>query len=255
LGVLALVVALPTLFWQFGLASRTGFLTFRPGWMASGGLLGGLWFWALNLGVFLPLLGLAAWRGGRRQRDATILFGVPALLLFLLANIVQFQPYQWDNFKLFLLVWLLVLPLVAAEMSRWRFPGARAVVVSLLMLMSLTTFSEIPTHLHFRATYPVYDVQARVAARQLDALLPRDAVVLADTDTVHNHPLTLTGRTLVMGYGGWIWTRAYPLAERDALLAHIRAADPHYACARAVVVSTTHIIRRETEGRFFVDAC
>lgn len=255
LGALALAVALPTLLWQLGLASRTGFLAFRLGWMTSGGLPGWLGFWVLNLGMFLPLVGIAVWHGRRRQREAMILLGVPALLLFVAANIAQFQPYQWDNFKLFLLAWLLLVPLVAAEMSRWRLLGARAVTVVLLTLMSLTTLSEITTQLNFRATYPVYDVRSRAAARALDAALPRDAVVLADTDTAHNHPLTLTGRTLVMGYGGWIWTRAYQAAERYALLARIRAAHPHDVCERATPVGATHVIRRDADGRFLVDAC
>lgn len=255
IGALALVTALPTLLWQFGLASRAGFLTLRLGWMASDGVRGWLWFWFFNLGIFLPLLGLAVWRGGRQQRRAVTLLGVPALLLFVAANVVQFQPYQWDNFKLFLFAWLLVLPLVAAEMSRWRFRGTRAVTISLLVLMSLTTLSEFPTHLNFRATHPVYDARTRAAARHLDAILPRAAVVLADTDTVHNHPLTLTGRTLFMGYGGWIWTRAYQASERSALLTRLRALHPHDVCTHATLLGITHVIRREAAGQFLVDVC
>lgn len=275
LGGFALVVALPAVAWQSGLFSRSGFLALRPGWMAAGGLPSWVWFWVKNLGVFLPLTCLAVWRavrrpgttlgtgrpahdasppGGvlmgsrapsvvlRRRETAAALLVAPALALFLLGNLVQFQPYLWDNFKIFLLAWVILLPLVVAEMARWTFPGARVSAVLLVLVMSLTTLSEVSTHLHFRSSHPVFRPIDRSSAQRLDARLPRDAVVLADTDTEHNHPLTLTGRTLASGYGGWIWTRNYAWEERLSALTELRSADPTTFCALARRLGITHIV-------------
>lgn len=255
LGVLALLLALPAVVWQSGLFRRAGFLSFAPGWMASGGLGGWIVFWVMNLGVFLPLVIAGVWRAARRARAASLLLAIPAGALFVLGNTVQFQPYLWDNFKLFFFAWVILLPLAVAEMARWRFRGALGVVLLLVFAMSLTTLSDVATRLHFRSTYPVYDPADRAAARLLDARLPRDAVILADTDTEHNHPLTLTGRTLALGYGGWIWTRNYAWDDRLSALAQLRAADAQTFCALARQLGITHVVDERFAVRGLQETC
>lgn len=241
LGILALVLAFPTILWQARLFGREGFLSFTPGWMG-GGVFGWIALWAINLGVFLPLIAIAARRAVSTKNRSALIALVPAGALFVLANVVQFQPYRWDNFKLFLLAWLLLLPLVVAEMNRWRFVGASIAGWGLVFVMSLTTLADLATHFRFRATYPVYTSADRAVGRRLDAELPRDAVVLAHTDTAHNHPLTLIGRTLVAGYGGWLWTRNYAWAERSALLDAVWSAEPAQFCALAARFGITHVV-------------
>lgn len=253
-GVLAALIAAPIIFWQATLFTRAGFISFTPGWMA-GGVSNWVFFWLKNLGVFLPLAIVAIVRGYHRDRTGTLLLAQPALALFLLANIIQFQPYQWDNFKVFLVVWLLLLPLVIAEMTQWRFSGAGVLRWSLVLLMSLTTLSEFATHLHFRASYPVYSAEDRIVARRLDAELPRDAVVLARTDAVHNHPLTLTGRTLLAGYGGWLWTRNYAWEERAVLIERLWTTDPGVFCPLALREGITHRVDEEFHVRAVAEDC
>ncbi|TSC64543.1 MAG: hypothetical protein G01um1014106_73, partial [Parcubacteria group bacterium Gr01-1014_106] len=238
-AVLAALIATPVVIWEAALFTRSGFLSFAPGWMAGNGVFGWPIFWLRNLGVFLPLAVIAIVRGYRRDRMGTLLLVQPALILFLLANSIQFQPYQWDNFKIFLVVWILLLPLVVAEMSQWQFSSAGILRWSLVLLMSLTTLSEVVTHLHFRATYPVYTTADRAIGRELDSMLPKDAVVLARTDMNHNHPLTLTGRTLFAGYGGWLWTRNYEWEERAALVERLWRADAGILCSFVSCIGIT----------------
>lgn len=241
-GFLALLLALPVVVWYSGLFGRAGFLSFAPGWMAGPGARNWLAFWTLNLGIFLPLAGVALWRLWKRAREVALFLFVPAGLLFLLGNLIQFQPYRWDNFKLFLLAWLLMLPLVVAELYRWRFPAARVVAGGATLFMLLTTMVDLPTLRVFRATSPVYRQEDRDQANRLEVLLPRDAVVLAATGVIHNHPLTLTGRTLVSGYGGWIWTRAYPWEERAALASGALPVPSEAVCVDARRLGATHAV-------------
>ncbi|MDP3685250.1 MAG: hypothetical protein Q8R32_00275, partial [bacterium] len=255
LGVLAAAVAAPIILWQSSLFTRAGFLSLDLGWMASGGVFGWIGFWLKNLGVFAPLAVLAVMRGYRRDRGNVMLLALPAAALFIVANVIQFQPYRWDNFKLFLLAWLLLLPLVVAEMSRWRFVGARILTWGLVFVMSLTTLADLATHARFRERYPVYTAADRAVAHRLDAELPKDAVVLAHTDSVHNHPLTLTGRTLVAGYGGWLWTRNYAWMERSALAEELWTADPVRFCALAARVGVTHMVDGRSRVRIIANEC
>ncbi|TSC72025.1 MAG: hypothetical protein G01um101438_785 [Parcubacteria group bacterium Gr01-1014_38] len=242
LGVLAALVAAPIVLWQATLFSRAGFLSLAPGWMASGGLFGWCFFWLKNLGLFGPLAVLAVTRGYRREQRSTILLALPAVILFALANIIQFQPYRWDNFKLLLLAWLLLLPLTVAEMIRWQFVGARILTGGLVLVMSLTTLSDLATHLKFRVAYPVYTSADRAVAHRLEKELPSEAVVLARTDVTHNHPLTLTGRTLLAGYGGWLWSRNFAWTERAALVESLWSADRAQFCTLATRAGITHVV-------------
>ena len=74
-------------------------------------------------------------------------------------------------------------------------------------------------------------------ARELRHLLPLDARVL--TSDQHNHVVPmLTGRNIVMGYRGWLWTHGidYRQLERDVTEMFTGAAD-----ARLRDYGVTHI--------------
>ncbi len=249
-------IAAPTFYWYQGAVIREGFLAFAPGYLAPAGVLSWLWFWVMNLGLAIPLAALSFWR--RRQEASLFVLAAPALALFGLGNLVRLQPYHWDNYKIFLSAWILLLPLLVSELTslandrRWvhRVPwGVRVGGIILgITLMSLTTISELATYFDFRASYPVYTEHNRLVARNLDLQLPRDAVVLGATDTVHRHPLTLTGRNLVLGYGGWIWTRGLPLSEREAAIGRIlHAATREEFCVVTRALEVTHLVVGQEE--------
>lgn len=255
LGLLAFVIALPSVAWFSGLFGRSGFLSFGPGWMAGGSLIGWGAFWLVNLGVFLPLAVIGLVRTWRTDRATAMVLGVPAVVLFAAANFVQFQPYRWDNLKIFLLAWLLVLPLVIREMLRSRLWWRLALTSVLVATMFLTTLSEAATLRLARATAPVYRPEDRAAAARLDRALPRDAVVLGPSDTVHNHPLTLTGRRLVSAYLGWAWTRNFRWQERAEQLAQLRSGIPDTFCRLTAQLGITHIVDDQGAAAPVADQC
>jgi len=213
-AISSLLLALPLLLWYASAVSREGFLHWAPGYQGTTDLR--LWgkFWLVNLGLYPFLIVPALWSSqlGRLRW----LLVLPAGALFVVGNLFQFQPYAWDNHKLFLLAWVLTLPLACATLARFlaraRSPRGlwRAVLVGgAVCFLTLTSVADLSTLVHERAAHPVYTVADRASALALDRALPRSAVVLADTFERHNHPLTLIGRTLVVGYGGWVWTRGY----------------------------------------------
>lgn len=271
LGVLILALALPAFIWYAGTVTRSGFTRVAPGYLAPPGIGSWVLFWFVNLGLFLPLALLALLK--KEHQDVRWILGLPAGALFVLGNIVQLQPYHWDNYKVFLFGWLLLLPLVTATMTRWAMTRRTArswpllvlagqpamlrvaMLAGVVFIMCLTTLSEVATYLHFRVVHPIYTSQDRVVARALDAVLPRAAVVLAATDTVHNHHLTLTGRNLVVGYGGWLWSRGLAWQEHSARMRQVLTADSTDGfCDAALGLSATHVVvgdaeRREELGR------
>ena len=80
-------------------------------------------FWPINFGILPVLLGLTLWRGWHdRWLHAAML---PALALFLLCCLVKFAVWPWDNTKLMIWSYLLVLPFIGTHLLQlWRRLGA-----------------------------------------------------------------------------------------------------------------------------------
>ncbi|MFH1200429.1 MAG: hypothetical protein V1708_05155 [Candidatus Micrarchaeota archaeon] len=97
----ALVFALPQVYWISQQVKQPAFLTQQWGWLERNKAMGVpelFLFWLANTGIILPLalvgLGLAS-------NKARMLY-VPALLAFIVGHLVKFQPWEYDNIKLFL---------------------------------------------------------------------------------------------------------------------------------------------------------
>ena len=203
-----------------GVASRIVHVFLTPGFWG---------FWLLNTGILLPacavLLGTAAMRLARpmaaeeeRARpadpmipDALALLCAPFMLLFLIANVVIFQSWDWDNTKLFAYWQLAAALLVGAWVVRWwraglwRAIAATVALASVLLSGGLVMLRQLPwTPADANPgsfTWASHD--DRVLAGEVEARTPRTAVIL--TGGRPNDPLlTLAGRTAVMGYPGWL---------------------------------------------------
>ncbi len=121
---------------------------------------------------------------------------LPALFLFFLCCHVRFAPWAWDNTKLMLWAYLLVLPsLWELVLMRWRL-WARAMACELLFFSGFVSLLG----------------GLRGEGYAIAKLAPLDAVAdatrgLAITDTfaaapTYDHPLLLNGRKLALGYIG-----------------------------------------------------
>ncbi|HSB62412.1 MAG TPA: hypothetical protein VLI67_11875, partial [Vicinamibacteria bacterium] len=134
--------ALPPLAWAFVPAAwgvwqvTDGFraaalVWWKPGWTI--GRADPLAFLAVNFGLFLPLAIWALARAGRRRSEPLLLVG-PGLALFAALFFVMLAPWDWDNTKVMLWCYLLVLPAIEAlVLARLRAP-LRAVLVAGLLL-------------------------------------------------------------------------------------------------------------------------
>ena len=141
-------MALPTLAWAFPFATwcvwqvTEGFRSaslvwWKPGWVM--GSQNPVVFLALNFGVWLPLVLVAlvrAWR--RRDREALFTLG-PGLGLFTLLFFVMLAPWDWDNTKVMLWCFLIVLPSAFDLVVRPLALPLRAAVVVLLLLPGAVT--------------------------------------------------------------------------------------------------------------------
>ncbi len=213
-GGLALVLAAPQLAWQ-ALANGNGTGgRFRLGWMVRDGE--SIWaFWWTNFGlmgilfVALPFLLL------RRDWRHHLVWYLPCLAILTVTHVYAFDPYEYNNVKLIYYVYLMAslfaafLAVQAYRASRW----------SLALLLSAGLIVAIPgllslTH-EFQLRYQFASNADVALAEWVRANTAPDDVFIG-TDRPTQPVATLGGRSLVMGYRGWLLTYSVPYGEREA---------------------------------------
>jgi hypothetical protein len=182
------------------------------------------WFWIKNTGLFWPLL-LVALLSPLALPKRSRLLVAPFVLVFLAANIVKFQPWDWDNTKV-LVFWYLggavAVSAVLVRMARMHPLGAvGAAAIWLTMVASgvLSLLQYLPPQ---GPSYTWFTAEEVQLAAQVRRLTPPKAVFV--TGERPNNPIAdLAGRAVLMSYPGWLWSYGINYAQREADLSRIFA--------------------------------
>jgi hypothetical protein len=170
-------------------------------------------FWWLNFGLWFPLVGLLlgvsawrAWKKGVRPGDRLpedLAFLISAVVIFILGMVVKFAPWGWDNLKLMIWGYFIILPYLWARLIRpWPWHLRAAICVALFGSGFVTLFGGLATGGHGFANRGEVDWLG-VALRKV----PVEARFAAYP--TYNHPLLLQGRKVVLGYPGHLWTQGF----------------------------------------------
>ena len=198
------LIALPQALWLSGTGTRSSLFKFHPGWtMGSSPLT----FWAVNLGLFLTLLAIAL----IIRPPRSIRFYLAFLICFVVPVTVLLAPWAWDNIKVLLYWYLVSCPLVAAALVTRRkllWPVSASLLLALIASGGLDIL---------RALSPVEQVQIFTreqlsAAEQMKQKLPSRALIACAP--IHNSVVALTGRQLLMGYPGHLWSHGIESGSR-----------------------------------------
>ena len=182
-------------------------------------------FWIMNLNVLSFLIPLGFFTVSRDVRA----FYTPFFLVFAIGNIVKFQPWWWDNYKL-LLHWFALSAILAAFALHWLCQRARmrlsaraeakksakrriSASVFLALLISATFFGVV-THVAMFTIQPTVFTPADfdVAVWVRENTPPNSIFLVASS--AHNHPIpSLAGRQVVLGYEGWLWSHGFNWSE------------------------------------------
>ncbi len=211
----ALLLALPQVVWLARGASvqARSFLAWQVGW--DRGQQNPLWFWLLNAGLFLPLLGLALLLGRRLVPRQTTRFCVPFLLWFLIPNLFRLSPWIWDNVKLLIYWYLASIPLVALLLARlagraWLGRLAAMILAAGLVLSGALDVWRVASG---AVDYPIFDRNGLAMAEAIAAATPPGALVLRAPS--FNSPVLLSGRRSLLGYPGHIWSQGLDGGRRE----------------------------------------
>ncbi|HEU4770577.1 MAG TPA: hypothetical protein VFS68_00350, partial [Candidatus Udaeobacter sp.] len=169
-------------------------------------------FWLPNFGLWVPLalvlVGMCLWRiwkGKWRWGDrppADIAFVITAVVIFAVGYFVQTAPWEWDNLKLMVWGYFLILPFLWSDLiGRWVFPE-RAVTCLLLFGSGFVSLLG-----GLSVGHPGFGLIERARLDHIGtALRPLPIDARFATYPTFNHPVLLQGRKVVAGYPGHLWT-------------------------------------------------
>jgi hypothetical protein len=184
-------------------------------------------FLASNFGFWLLAVPAAVVLAARRRDREGLLTLVPGLLLFGLLFFLMLAPWDWDNTKVMVWSFLLVLP-ATFELALRRLPiAARAAAIVLLVLPGVV--SVVRTALPPPFQYVVADVlELREVCAAVRAL---PTGVRVATSQTFNHPIALCGQPIVAGYEGHLWSHGIPREPLESRLAAVMEGRPEWSDA------------------------
>ena len=174
-------------------------------------------FWFVNFGIALPLalllLGLwvwGFWKSGPKfpfRVPTTLAFLAPAALIFVLACLIKFAPWEWDNTKIMIWSYFMILPFLWKDLiAPWPTEVRVGVCIALFGSGLLSLFGGLAAGGYGFTSRSELDGVA-VALRKL----PVEARFAAFP--TYNHPLLLNGRKVVAGYPGHLWTQGFDYSK------------------------------------------
>jgi hypothetical protein len=178
-------------------------------------------FWLPNFGLWVPLalalVGLCGWRiwkGKWRWGDrppADIAFVLAAVVIFAFGYFVQTAPWDWDNLKLMVWGYFMILPFLWSDIiGRWAFPERAATCLLLFGSGFVTLLGGLS------AGHPGFGLIERARLDHIGtALRPLPVEARFATYPTYNHPVLLQGRKVVLGYPGHLWTEGFDYGKAN----------------------------------------
>ncbi len=196
------------------------FFSYHPGWMVQTGLIDWIVFWVKNWGIFLPLSLLGSTLAYRGKKKDLFYFSLFFWILFFLANLVQFQPQLWDNTKLFAWVYVgLATSCAYAIQTVYRALHhrlfAKSITVILLFTLCISGGLDIVHNLDWqKKTFQMLSKDQIELGRYVRDHTPPESVILT-ADSVQNPVPMISGRSVLLGYAGWMFNFGLPYQQRQ----------------------------------------
>ena len=197
-------IALPQVLWQFHSSYHAGFGYWYLGWTRpiDQSL---LYFWLRNVSIFLGFLVGLPWIIRKMHNEFFTALVIVATGITIAINVRIFQPFAFDNLKFFFYAyWIFSIAIAWVLVEWWNRRYWYLTIVSLFLLCGSGTLSII-REMQPSLSYELFSNSDLHVASELRSVIPADAHVL--TYGEHNNIVpTLTGRSILVGYDGWLWS-------------------------------------------------
>jgi hypothetical protein len=223
-------------------------LQWKPGWVQDAGdfAMPFLQFWLVNFGAWVPLvvffvgtIAFTIWKQFKApdvpasKLSASVAFLVPAAAIFLLGYFVKFAPWEWDNIKIIIWAYFIILPFLWSDLiAYWPFHLRAFVCIALFASGFVSLFGGLAAG---KTGFGVADRAELDAVGVVVRKLPIETRYAGFP--TYNHPVLLQGRKMVMGYPGHLWTQGFNYSEVENKLQALMKGAPNWkAIARSLGV-------------------
>ncbi|MDP3948100.1 MAG: hypothetical protein Q8P87_00120 [bacterium] len=225
-------------------------MKYKLGWMAPKGEV--LSFYIKNFGFNLLLIPAAILLGLKKHRKLAY-FALIGQLWFILPSLFIFQPWDFDNTKFFIYWYLSSLFILAYLLSKLILTRQVTYVIlaiTAIYLLSLAGFLDITRLITSSGTkYESYSPQAIKLAEFVKSNTKQDAVFLS-VDKFNNPVVSLSGRKVLVGYHGWLWTYGLDYRQRETDVRSMLAGQGNQDLFKKYNIS--HVILFENEQESYV---
>jgi hypothetical protein len=213
------------------------FIKWLPGWVNQPGndmAMPFLKFWLINFGAWVPLVlffigitCIAVWKQAQDpdyKIPATVAFLIPAVAIFLLGYLVKLAPWEWDNIKIIIWAYLIILPFLWTDLIvHWPIHLRAVVYLALFASGFITLFGGLAAGKNGFGIADRYELDnVGVAVKKL----PADARYAGYP--IWGHPVLLQGRKMVLGYPGHLWTQGFNYADTEKKLQALMLGAPNW---------------------------
>lgn len=219
--ILTLLPAVAQFWWMFSnTPDAHQFVRFQTGWMESPYSFIAFWIWNMGVGfLFFTLGSIYFFHFVKGQQFIKVLLA-PLLVLFIICNLVIFQPYDYDNIKFLYLSYWGVMLMVSVLLTCWWQHKQYFLVIFLVILMTLAGTLAILRET--QTSWMIASSEEVEVAQQINAKTDPTSIFL--TSDAHNHLVPmLAGRSVVLGYRGWLWTHGIDYSQTEADVAQMFA--------------------------------
>jgi hypothetical protein len=212
------------------------FIKWQPHWVQRSGefAMPFLQFWLINFGVWVPLVlffvGITAIAVWKQIKDpefkipAPVAFLVPAIVIFLVGYLVKLAPWEWDNLKVIIWAYLIILPFLWTELiAHWPLPLRIVLCIALFASGFITLFGGLAAG---KSGFGIADRYEFDNVGQVLKRLPANARFAGHP--IWGSPILLQGRKMVLGYPGHLWTQGFDFGKTNDKLTALMMGAPNY---------------------------
>jgi len=189
------------------------------------------WSWAIVILFGVILLAWSATRilkdgfGWEKKLPEEIAFIFAATAIFIFFFSVKTAPWIWDNLKIGIWVYIVVLPFLWKQLiMQWEVPIRAAVCFALFASGFVSLFGGLAAG---KAGFGFANRGEVDAVGWAVRKMPLEARFAAWP--TYNHPLLLQGRKVVMGYPGHLWTQGFEdYGKTNELLTKLMQGAPNW---------------------------
>lgn len=236
------LLALPFFYLFFNNHSAQNFIRFTLGWKNADENI--FLFWFKNSFLILPL----AVAGFLTIEKKYWKFFIPAFLIFIVANVVIFQPWDWDNIKL--LSWsFLFFSVLGGHFLKLIYKKGSAFRILLVTILMFSTLSGLLSlKFQLSSKYVAFDRSDLDLSSWIVKNTDENAVFISDP--IPNNPISsLAGRMLYMGYPGHLWVHGIDYFQREEVNKSVLGGDITSTSLTEVPVS--YIVLTSSDSGFY----